>query len=766
MEIKHLYTSAACNKSCSAVDWNIVKGVIAFGTCNSVAIAENRGVNVARWQIVRTLSGGHRGHVNAVKWLKCTKEDEVFHLISASDDGTVILWTFRKTGEAGECPEMVILGGETKCGVSTVDGEIVGGKLTIAAGLKDALVEIWHPAEKILSETIKLGKGYPLVVRMETFLDKKSLLLLVGTSESKINLYVRAGGEDFQLKKILVGHADWIRGIDATFDGSEMVIATSGQDNYIRLWRLSQFTKSPIGGLEEESNHLEKMKFQHEEETYQVELESVLKGHEGWVYSVQLGRTADGNLQLLSASIDKSLVIWTQSDGLWLEDVRLGDFGGNQMGFLTGRFGADCTAVLTHNFQGCLQIWEKSEEIWTVSSTFGGHFGAVREISWEPLGEYLLSVSADQTTRIHAQWTKEGVTTWHEIGRPQIHGYDLQAIVPLSRFKFLSAAEEKIIRCFEAPTAFGRNFKAITDATVDEELENLLDSNVAGVTISALGLSAKAPDAQDQSNVDELQNKPPSDEFLKSGSLWIECQKLYGHGYDVYALDVSPDRHILASSCKASNPEHSRVILWDTKTWQPLQHLPAHQLTVTQIRFSPDNQKLLLVSRDRRFSLFERDGRDGRKFTCTGISDKKNGIHARIIWCCGWSHDSDVLATGSRDGKLVAWRKTEVENGSLGFVNSLAVQDFTNESVTSLAFAPELIREQYFVAVGFESGRINLCSLSREWSVLCSIPSCDAHSLTVQSVKFRPGKNHLELASCGDDHLVRIFDLAAFRETQ
>jgi len=38
-----------------------------------------------------------------------------------------------------------------------------------------------------------------------------------------------------------------------------------------------------------------------------VSLESVIAGHEGWVYSVNWSPVG---LQLLSASIDKSLIIW------------------------------------------------------------------------------------------------------------------------------------------------------------------------------------------------------------------------------------------------------------------------------------------------------------------------------------------------------------------------------------------------------------------------------------------------------------------------
>ncbi|XP_059615061.1 elongator complex protein 2 [Phlebotomus argentipes] len=753
MKIENLYTSAACNRTSGAVDWCISRGIIAFGTCNSVATTKEQ---QGSWQITQILTG-HRGLVNAVKWMQCDQNEDLA-LMSASDDGTVILWLFR---DGEDFPTKVLLESGRKCGICTVDGVKLSGKMTIAAGFKDSFVEVWERREEnvCVKETLNLGKGFCLAIRMAQFLNTESLMLLVATSESRVNLYIDSDQEKgkFELKKTLVGHSDWIRGIDTSSDGQQITIATSSQDNNVRLWRVSAFQAPLTNDFDVARTHLERLNFQHCNETYQVVLESVLKSHEGWVYSVQLGRNSAGNLKVLSASIDKSAVIWTQSDGLWLEEVRLGDLGGNQMGFLTAQFGEKCNAVLTQNFQGCLQIWQKlpESENWDVTCTFGGHFGAVREIAWEPLGEYLISVSADQTTRIHGQWKHEDHTTWHEIARPQIHGYDLQAIVPMSRFKFLSAAEEKIIRCFQAPTIFARNFQAICKPTEDEELKSLLSSDVAGVEISALGLSAQTPDT---AILTAVLDSPPNEEYLKQNSLWVELQKLYGHGYDVYALAVSPDGKILASSCKASNAEHAKVILWDTSTWHPTQNLHAHQLTVTQIRFSPDNLQLLLVSRDRKFSVFERQSSDAEKFSCTAISDKANGIHTRIIWCCGWSHDSKVFATGSRDGKLVSWRKSGTSNGSLGEFNALATQNFTDESVTALDFAGEFVQEKLFVAVGFESGKIAICSLSDKWEILQIIDNSNAHSLTVKSLRFRPGKP-LQFASCGDDHLLRIFNL-------
>ena len=73
----------------------------------------------------------------------------------------------------------------------------------------------------------------------------------------------------------------------------------------------------------------------------------------------------------------------------------------------------------------------------------------------------MLSVSSDQSTRLHAPWvTPNGKvhhqylivfiapfvfqSSWHELARPQIHGYDLQCIALLSTLRFTSGADEKV----------------------------------------------------------------------------------------------------------------------------------------------------------------------------------------------------------------------------------------------------------------------------------------------------------------------------------
>jgi len=95
--------------------------------------------------------------------------------------------------------------------------------------------------------------------------------------------------------------------------------------------------------------------------------------------------------------------------------------------------------------------------------------------------------------------------------------------------------------------------------------------------VPSLGLSNKAvykvetPDDKASKAKDEYPDNyfvpitlqtPPQEETLMQNTLWPELQKLYGHGYELYALAATPDGQMLASTCRASNAEHANIILW------------------------------------------------------------------------------------------------------------------------------------------------------------------------------------------------------------
>lgn len=80
-------------------------------------------------------------------------------------------------------------------------------------------------------------------------------------------------------------------------------------------------------------------------------------------------------------------------------------------------------------------------------------------------------------------------TTWNEIARPQIHGYDMKCIAILNKYKYVSGAQEKVSRVFGAPKSFYNSLTCISNLNKDE---NTLDELPVGATVPVLGLSNKA----------------------------------------------------------------------------------------------------------------------------------------------------------------------------------------------------------------------------------------------------------------------------------
>ncbi len=168
------------------------------------------------------------------------------------------------------------------------------------------------------------------------------------------------------------------------------------------------------------------------------------------------------------------MLLWRPdpTSGVWEECVRVGDVGGNTLGLYGGQFSPRGDMIIGHGYQGAFHLWKNStdqsneavaaafdqSEKWIPLPTMSGHFDAVQDICWETsAGEYLVSVSNDQTCRLHAPWKGKGnslpvggevvkneKTLWREIARPQIHGYDMRCIAMIDPLLYVSGADEKV----------------------------------------------------------------------------------------------------------------------------------------------------------------------------------------------------------------------------------------------------------------------------------------------------------------------------------
>lgn len=267
---------------------------------------------------------------------------------------------------------------------------------------------------------------------------------------------------------------------------------------------------------------------------------------------------------------------------------------------------------------------------------------------------------------------------------------------------------------------------------------------------------------------------PPDEDFLYNNTLWPENSKLYGHGYDVIAVASSHDGTLIASGGKSQSEKHSKLFLWDAAKKNLIKKLDGHVLTIVQIQFSHNDQFILTVSRDRSLCIFERN---------TKIEEKENEkdykliqlekeTHARIIWGCAWSKDSELFITGSRDNTIKVWKKRsnvspkEIEDDKEKKFIEAYSHEFS-DAVTSVNLLDEKINGMYIAFVGLENGEIFVVKIKNEENsekvsleVLNKFPLFISHGMAVKRIKSFVQGDKVKIATCSDDHSVRIFEVA------
>jgi elongator complex protein 2 len=144
--------------------------------------------------------------------------------------------------------------------------------------------------------------------------------------------------------------------------------------------------------------------------SYQISLESLLIGHEDWVYSVEWQPPSITSVEettyhqpqsILSASMDKTMMIWQpeRKTGIWMNVVTVGELSHSALGFYGGHWSRDGNAILAHGYGGAFHLWKNvgvDVDHWQPQKVPSGHFAAVTDIAWARSGEYMVSVSLDQ----------------------------------------------------------------------------------------------------------------------------------------------------------------------------------------------------------------------------------------------------------------------------------------------------------------------------------------------------------------------------------
>ncbi|KAG5646628.1 hypothetical protein DXG03_002932 [Asterophora parasitica] len=530
---------------------------------------------------------GHEGLVTCVRFVSDTA------FTSADDRGALFLWRraeshWRATGRiqahAKAISTLCVLDDWIATGSS--DASVKVWRIKPGGEGSDELVE---EQAITLKGRYPLSLALAYLPQSKGGVSRHQILVLaIAGTDSNIHIWTRSDNT-FVHASVLAGHEDWVKALDFLVPHSAdqpLILASGSQDATIRLWTIEPYNRDvstprnyqaaeglsdelldafeaslgDVGEAEEGGKQISLKRHvltvksdQGSSQQYSITFDALLVGHEAAVTSLAW-KTSSSSLTsptptLLSTSTDSSVILWspstigapTQEDStsIWINRQRFGDIGGQRLGgFVGGAWAKNGNEALAWGWAGGWRRWVSSsserarDEAWAEAGAIGGHNGPVKGIDWSPSGRYLLSSGLDQTTRIHGAIpsTDPANSAWHELSRPQVHGYDLLDVAFIDPLRFVSIADEKVARVFEAPGNFVDLAEELGVAKFTESEHN----RPIGAAVPPLGLSNKAmEDAKPQDVVREAVKRRPFEGELASTTLWPEIEKIFGHGYEV-----------------------------------------------------------------------------------------------------------------------------------------------------------------------------------------------------------------------------------------
>lgn len=731
------FASTSCNRRPNALSSLPSQKLAAFASHNNIVV-----LSTTTYAVISVLPVT-RAPINCVKLID---HDGVgIFLVAVAEDGfmTIFQRDFSQTSHFHRVSSHALH--STSCNSFDVVHGHTPSTPFLLSSISDTELTLWEVSTefsavvKVASHSFLNRSGSPSMLLESVTMhrvDSQHVLIALSGSDRHFHLFHSSPSCNLEQLCKVPAHKDWIRAL--TFAPSpvhEPILATASADNTVRLFRIHK----PVDGDPPQPLHLQ---FSLGNTKWEVKALALLDEHTAPVHTVsflpppETSTPSDTPLHLLTSSLDGTVAVWQIDLPNPICAARFGLLGGHSA-HAPGFFGAifskdDPTEIIAHSFTGALHRWSASPGTYTYSAlpAVAGHFHTVTDIAWSPDGSFLLSASMDKTARIFAP-DQDG--RFYECARPQVHGHALFAVAFCSRsgLRYVSGAEERMLRVFDAPSAF--HLPGCKPATA-------VGKTATSASLPELGLSNTAIFAQEQKHkgsngdgtgdvsedvatsnrsvvsnddmrvvsfgVQRAEGDIPLEEDLKQKTLWPEAAKLYGHGHEIVSVATDPDGSTLASACHAQAAKDAEIILWDPATGVEAGRLRAHELTVTQLRFSPSGKSLLSVSRDRSVFVYERqnEGNGKGKFDTVLHLVK---AHTRGIFSCTWVTES-LVATGGRDKFLRLFNVSKSEGGSKDS-REIYKRKFES-SVTALDCLCH--GEQNILSIGLESGDWLLVALN------------------------------------------------------
>lgn len=691
-------------------------------------------------------------------------------------------------GDACLALHVVALGMPEALCVASVNATEVAVSLVRTDGAEVATVD---PVARLALATSPHASPFlPHAVALHVMAPGVVVLAVAGT-DRRIHLFRASADGPLALLTRIPAHRDWIRSIAfAANAAGEPILASASSDSTVRLFRLHK----PLPDDPPQPLHLQ---FELEGHHWSVQSLAMLDEHTATVHTVAFSKpSGDSPVHMLTASLDGTLSVWALADGRPVCTARFGLLGGHAVhgrGFYSAVFSISptSTTVLAANYSGAIHRWVSRDEFSSFTSlpAVGGHFAPISHVVWAPDSSFILSASLDKTVRVFADATDCFV----EWGRPQVHGHSVFSVGFCSSngARYVSGAEERMLRVFDAPESF-----RLPGAETNINGKETHSSTALAATLPELGLSNKAvfkstpvssggsgngnandeDDSDSEERVDDMltvaigsargDDATPLEEELKQRTLWPETAKLYGHGNELVRISTDRGSDSIASACRSQTAKDAVVIVWDGTTGTERARLPAHDLSVTDLRFSNDGRKLLSVSRDRSFAVFKREVTSGDGRFDFQLITRVETAHSRIIYGCTWITE-DVLATGGRDKWLKLFSIASCENTETAL--GAGKRKF-EAGVTALDCVSLEGRDEQAIAVGLENGDFYIIlakvGVAPQWDLSVAFQAGESMRCggRITSLQWRPtgdgtrvqSSAKKDLAVGSDDQSVRV----------